>query len=135
MTDASNAQRSIARRVQGGCHCGAVRFRATVTELNVVRCNCSVCTKKGYLHLQVENEQFELLQGEDAIHTYTFGTHTAKHHFCRHCGIHSFYRARSHPDKYDLNVHCLDDFDVTGVEIYEFDGRQWEENVEALRKR
>jgi len=83
----------------GSCHCGAVRFTVEATlPLDVVDCNCSICTKKGILHLIVPESALAILAGGDALATYTFGTHTAKHMFCRTCGIHPFYRPRSHPD-------------------------------------
>ena len=49
---------------EGGCHCGRVRFRAQVDLALLSQCNCSVCTKKGILHLPVEPQHFELLRGE-----------------------------------------------------------------------
>lgn len=126
---------SAAEVVEGGCHCGAVRYRVTLREREAVRCNCSICTKKGFLHLIVPESDFELLRGAAALTTYTFGTHTAKHHFCKHCGIHSYYRPRSHPDRIDVNVHCLEDVDPSGFAIVEFDGRHWARNVDELRRR
>lgn len=118
---------------QGGCHCGAVRYRVNVREEKAVDCNCSVCTKKGFVHVIVDEADFELLQGRDALMTYTFETHTAKHHFCKTCGIHSFYRPRSHPDSIDVNLHCLDDVDLNAFAIQRFDGQHWEEAVDELR--
>ena len=123
------------RTATGGCHCGAVRFRVTFHEAEALHCNCSICTMKGFLHLIVPESQFELLSGADAITTYTFGTHTAKHHFCRHCGIHSFYRPRSHPDKIDVNVNCLDEIDASAFTITPFDGQRWEEAIDTIRDR
>jgi len=120
--------------LEGGCHCGAVRYRVTVRARRGVDCNCSMCTKKGYLHLIVAEEDFELLRGADAITTYTFGTHTAQHHFCSQCGVHSYYRPRSHPDSIDVNIRCLDGVDASDFQLYSFDGRHWEESVEALRE-
>jgi hypothetical protein len=76
-----------------------VRFRVRADLSRVSECNCSICTKKGILHLIVLPEDFELLQGGDALATYQFNTHTAKHTFCRLCGIHPFYVPRSDPDK------------------------------------
>ena len=97
---------------EGGCHCGRVRFRVTADLTSISECNCSVCAKKGFLHLIVPPEQFELLSGQDDLTTYQFNTRTAKHTFCRHCGIHSFYVPRSDPDKIDVNVRCLDGVDI-----------------------
>ena len=114
----------------GGCHCGRVRFRATADLTGVTDCNCSICTKKGFLHLIIPPEQFELLSGGDDLVTYQFNTNTAKHTFCRVCGIHPFYVPRSDPDKIDVNVRCLDDIDLTQVEIHPFDGRHWEASIQ-----
>lgn len=119
------------RTFEGGCHCGRVRFRVTGDLSRVTNCNCSVCTKKGFLHLIVPPEQFELLSGEDALSTYQFNTGTARHIFCRHCGIHSFYVPRSDPNKIDVNVRCLDDVDLTAIDIQPFDGRNWEDAMEG----
>lgn len=115
---------------EGGCHCGRVRFRVTAELTGIADCNCSVCTRKGFLHLIVPPEQFELISGEDALSTYQFNTGTAKHTFCRHCGIHPFYVPRSDPDKIDVNVRCLDDIDLKTLTITPFDGRNWEDAIE-----
>jgi hypothetical protein len=116
----------------GGCHCGRVRFRVTANLDRVSECNCSMCAKKGFLHLIVPPEQFELLSGKDDLTTYAFNTRVAKHTFCRHCGIHSFYVPRSDPDKIDVNVRCLDGVDPAKLKISSFDGRNWEQ---AIRRR
>jgi hypothetical protein len=117
----------------GGCHCGRVRFRVRVTEHRAVDCNCSICRKKGFLHLIVPPEQFTLLQGEDALTTYRFNTQTAHHQFCRFCGIHAFYHPRSHPQNIDVNIRCLEGSVLSLFEIEAFDGENWEENVDKIR--
>lgn len=121
--------------LEGGCHCGAVQYRVTVHSLDAVECNCSICAKKGYLHLIVAEDDFELTRGSDATTTYTFGTHIAKHHFCSRCGIHSFYRPRSHPDCVDVNIRCLDGVVPADFQLRAFDGQNWDQNVDALRQR
>ena len=55
-----------------------MRFRVTGELSRVTDCNCSICGKKGFLHLIVPLEQFELLSGEDALTTYRFNTGTGK---------------------------------------------------------
>jgi hypothetical protein len=112
--------------MEGGCHCGRVRFRVTGDLAQTTHCNCSICTKKGILHLIVAPERFELLSGGDNLATYQFNTGTAKHTFCKVCGIHPFYVPRSDPDKIDVNVRCLDDVDLTALSPKMFDGRNWE---------
>jgi hypothetical protein len=120
---------------EGGCHCGRVRFRVSADVTRVSECNCSMCAKKGYLHLIVPPEQFELLSGREHLTTYQFNTGTAKHHFCRHCGIHSFYVPRSDPDKIDVNARCLDGLDLAAVELVRFDGIHWERSMAADARR
>ena len=117
---------------QGGCHCGRVRFEVTADIAEVTDCNCSVCSKKGFLHLIVEPSRFRLLQGGDALATYRFNTGVARHTFCANCGIHAFYTPRSHPDKVDVNARCIDGLDLSSVRIVPFDGRNWEAARAAL---
>jgi hypothetical protein len=114
------------RTYEGGCHCGRVRFRVTASLDRVTYCNCSICSKKGYLHLIVALEQFELVRGKEALATYRFNTGVAQHTFCSTCGIHPFYVPRSDPDKIDVNVRCLDGVDLAALTIGQFDGRNWE---------
>ena len=119
----------------GGCHCGAVRFKIAIEKHQADECNCSICQKKGFLHLIIPRENFTLLQGEEVLTTYTFNTGVAKHKFCKICGIHSFYIPRSHPDCIDVNLRCLDGDVISKFEIVPFDGKNWEENVQELRSR
>jgi hypothetical protein len=111
---------------QGGCHCGAVRFEVTADIRELTDCNCSICNKKGFLHLIVEPSQFRLLRGEDALVIYQFNTGVARHQFCATCGIHPFYTPRSHPDKVDVNARCLEGLDLAKVKTVPFDGQNWE---------
>ena len=118
---------------RGGCHCGAVRFEVKAPRrLEVRDCNCSICRRSGYLHLIVPRSRFRLLSGEDHLSEYSFNTGTAKHLFCRVCGIKSFYVPRSHPDGYSVNARCLDDGTVESLQIRPFDGREWEQNAGDL---
>lgn len=101
----------------GSCHCGAVRFsiRADITELTT--CDCSICRRKNALMTKVHESAFELLAGAEALTLYQFHTHTAKHYFCRICGIYPFHRKRVTPDFVGINVHCLDGFDPAGIPV------------------
>lgn len=117
----------------GGCHCGRVRFEVDAPAvIEATECNCSICSKAAYLHLFVATDDFRLLQGDDSLELYTFNTGAARHYFCRHCGIKSFYIPRSHPDGISVNVRCLDAATVEDVRITPFDGRNWEQNVAKL---
>ena len=118
---------------EGGCHCGAVRFRVRVERHEALDCNCSICTKKGFLHLIVPGDHFELLSGEDALACYTFNTRVARHTFCSVCGVHPFYTPRSHPDGVDVNVRCLDGDAPARFVISPFDGARWEDSVASIQ--
>ena len=119
---------------RGGCHCGRVRFEVEApSRIRVADCNCSICAKSGFLHLIVPKAQFRLLQGEDALTTYTFNTGVAKHCFCSTCGIKSFYVPRSHPDGYSVNARCLDPGTVESMEVEPFNGREWEKQLPGGR--
>jgi hypothetical protein len=118
---------------EGGCHCKRVRFRVRVQRLEAIQCNCSICRMKGILHLIVEKDAFDLLAGADELTTYTFNTGTAKHTFCRVCGVQAFYTPRSHPDGVDVNVHCLDGDAVGRFSVTTFDGDNWEASVDRIR--
>lgn len=117
----------------GGCHCGRVRFRVRADVSRVSQCNCSICIKKGILHLTVLPQDFELLSGAEALTTYQFNTKTAKHTFCRHCGIHAFNTPRLHPDQISVNARCLDGIDLATLQPRLFDGRNWEEAARVRR--
>lgn len=117
---------------EGGCHCGAVRFRATGELTEVLDCNCSICAMKGYLHWIVDRSQFELVSGADRLETYRFNTGRARHYFCRVCGVSPYYIARSHPDKIDVNARCVDGVDLAALRRIPFDGQNWEDAYEAL---
>ena len=117
----------------GGCHCGAVRFEVTGDLDRVVHCNCSICTKKGYVHWIVPPSAFRLVRGAEALQTYTFNTGVAKHQFCRTCGVAPFYVPRSDPDKIDVNVRCFDDIALVDLTVESYDGRNWEQAFAKYR--
>ncbi len=114
-------------RVSGGCHCGAVRFTASLPEPPVpaLDCNCSICRRAGFLHVIIPHGEFRLEGGKKALTSYRFGTGAAEHLFCKHCGVKSFYQPRSHPDAWSLNAHCFDEPVELAIEA--FDGRDWDE--------
>lgn len=117
---------------QGSCHCKAVTFEVeAAAELEVDYCNCSICTKSGFLHLILPLSKFSLLSGTDSLTSYSFNTGVAKHTFCSTCGIKPFYIPRSNPDGIDINVNCLDT-KPNSVKVTEFDGQNWEVGAHTL---
>jgi hypothetical protein len=118
----------------GGCHCGRVRFEVVAPgKLEVADCNCSICSKFGYLHLIVPADRFKLISGREALSTYTFNTHSAKHFFCSTCGVKSFYIPRSHPDGISVNARCIVSDTIESVSVTPFDGRDWEKGRAEYR--
>ncbi|MCY7355555.1 MAG: GFA family protein [Lysobacter sp.] len=107
---------------RGGCHCRRVRFEVDApASLDALDCNCSICRMTGFQHLIVPASRFRLLDGRDELAEYSFNTGAARHYFCRHCGIKSFYVPRSHPDGIDVNVGCLDPDTIASVHVTVFD--------------
>jgi hypothetical protein len=110
--------------VEGGCHCGLVRFEADVPDgiLQVEACNCSICSMTGYIHLIVPEQKFRLVEGRRDTTTYRFGSGTARHIFCTQCGIKSFMKPRGQPDAISINYRCLDEDHGLEVRIETADG-------------
>lgn len=88
------------------CHCGAVELRVTLQDgLNTARrCDCSFCRRRTVAAVTVELGQLEVVRGADSLTQYTFGTGTAKHHFCKTCGIYTHHQRRSNPNEYGVNM-------------------------------
>lgn len=119
---------------RGGCHCGDVRFEVQAPgDLEALECNCSICRQCGFLHLIVPRARFRLLQGEQALGEYTFGTGAARHLFCRRCGVKSFYVPRSNPDGWSVNVRCIDPATIRSLTVRAFDDRDRERAEAAIR--
>ncbi len=118
---------------EGACHCGAVKWRAlTPDDVEIDRCNCSICTKTGFLHLIIPAANFHLISGEEMLTDYRFNTGVAVHRFCKKCGVKSFYIPRSNPDGISLNFNCMDKNSFHKVTIKEFDGQNWEQHADSL---
>jgi len=121
-------------KVTGGCHCRAVRFEAQVpAEVEILDCNCSICSATGFRHLIVPHEDFTLVSGEDTLTSYRFGSGAANHLFCATCGIKSFYQPRSHPQAWSVNLNALDSVAGLIVHATPFDGRNWENAAAGLK--
>lgn len=117
---------------KGSCHCQSITFEVEAQEdIEADLCNCSICSKSGFLHLIVPLSKFTLLSGKDALTTYTFNTAIAKHTFCKICGVKPFYTPRSNPDGIDINVNCLDTR-PRSIKVIEFDGKKWEQNAHKV---
>lgn len=110
----------------GSCHCGAVRFQVEGEIDQVMDCNCSICSRKGALLWFVDGDAFRLETPDDALESYTFNKHHIRHRFCKRCGIHPFGQGtdpESGRAMVAINARCLDDVDLSGLEVLSFDGR------------
>ena len=96
------------------CHCGAVEAEINVSgDLEkVVKCNCSICKRKGAVMSMVKNEDFKITKGEDKLKLYQFHSKIAKHYFCSVCGIYTHHNPRSNPAMTGFNVGCVDEIDT-----------------------
>ena len=97
----------------GSCHCGAVVFEVKLPNglQNLRRCNCSLCRRKGAIMASVPLDSLRVLRGADDLVLYQWNTRTAKHYFCRICGIYTHHQRRSNPNEYGFNVACLEGVD------------------------
>jgi hypothetical protein len=102
-------------------------------DLKAFSCNCSICDMTGFLHYFAADDEFRITSGADNLTEYRFNTGTAKHLFCKSCGVKAFYVPRSHPDGWSVNAHCLDKETVASLTVDAFDGANWEANVGNLR--
>lgn len=121
-------------RKQGSCHCGKVVFEYEHAGALAMECNCSICRRKGAIWWAVKEENFKILSGQDDLTLYQFGTRTAKHFFCKHCGVSTFCNPRLAPDRWAVNLRCVDDADLDTLKITKFDGQNWEQAAEAFMK-
>ena len=110
--------------LSGACHCGAVRFTATLTEglASARRCTCSICRMRGAVAVTSTPDDFTITEGADNLATYRFNTGIAEHHFCRICGIYTHHQRRSNPNQLGVNVACLEGlspFDFHEIKVHD----------------
>ena len=111
---------------KGSCHCGRVTFEVDGSVGTAIECNCSICHMKGAIWHGTDNAHFRILSGEADLGVYQFGTMTAKHYFCKECGISPFSRPRIAPTRWVVNLRCIDGIDLSSLKIRPFDGQNWE---------
>ncbi|MEE9429231.1 MAG: GFA family protein [Paracoccaceae bacterium] len=91
------------------CHCGAVELRVRLSEglKTARRCDCSFCARRGAIAVSALLADVEIVKGGDSLTLYQWGTNTAKHYFCKTCGIYTHHQRRSNPQEYGVNVAAL----------------------------
>ena len=101
----------MTQSVRATCHCGAVQIEATLrASLETARrCDCSFCKRRQAANVSADFSSVRVLRGRDDLSCYTFGTHTAQHYFCKHCGIYTHHRRFSDPSEAGINLYCIED--------------------------
>lgn len=112
---------------RGSCHCGKIAYEVEGTAAQVMECNCSHCSRKGYLLWFVDRDQLRIKTPEDLLSTYTFNKHAIKHHFCATCGCAPFGMAadRTGAAKAAINVRCLEEIDLKTLQVIPVDGKSF----------
>lgn len=118
----------------GACHCGRVSFEFDNAIDGVIECNCSICHRTGALWHAAPADQFRILSGAESLETYQFGIRTAKHYFCKTCGVSPFCNPRIAPHMWAANLRCVDDIDLYSLPKYDFGGHNWEQAAEAFMR-
>ena len=101
------------------CHCGGVEIEVKLPENGfekLMRCNCSLCKRRGYIMTPINPENFKIIKGQDLLTLYQYHTKVAEHYFCSKCGIHTHARPRSNPKIHMINIACLE-----GIDPFSFD--------------
>ena len=119
-------------KLHGTCHCGAVTFSVKGPVTRATRCTCSFCSRVGALWHGADEAGLALLSGEGDLGLYQFGTKTAQHYFCRHCGVHPLSRPRLNPRLWVANLRCIPGVDLEALPVTVFDGANWEEAARAF---
>ena len=96
------------------CHCGEVEAEINVPDNleKVLKCNCSICKRKGAIMYMVKNEDFTIVKGRDKLKLYQFHSKVAKHYFCSNCGIYTHHNPRSNPAMTGFNLGCVDEINI-----------------------
>ena len=96
------------------CHCGEIEAEINLKDNfeKILRCNCSLCKRKGAIMSMVKNENFKITKGSDKLKIYQFHTKVAKHYFCSVCGIYTHHNPRSNPAMTGFNLGCIDEINT-----------------------
>ena len=112
---------------KGSCHCGQVTYSVEGELTQVMACNCSHCSRKGYLLWFVPRAKLSVASSEAALTTYTFNKHVISHQFCKNCGCapFGFGKDRAGAATAAINVRCLEGVELPSLKIVPVDGRSF----------
>ncbi|PSL20058.1 GFA family protein [Shimia abyssi] len=108
------------------CHCGAVELQVKLSDphTDAKRCDCSFCRRRAAATAAVSLDDLEIVKGADNLTQYQWNTKTAKHFFCKTCGIYTHHQRRSNPNEYGVNIGALE-----GVNPRELEPIGWVDGV------
>ena len=101
------------------CHCGEFVAEVNIPDTGInkiMRCNCTLCKRKGYVIGVLGENDFKIVKGENFLKLYQYYTKAAKHYFCSICGIHTHNRPRINPKIFGINVACVEGMDPFELE-------------------
>ncbi len=112
---------------RGRCHCGACDFElASEPIVSGVRCNCSICVRRGTVMSAVYYPPEALvLDGVASLTCYQWGDHDMRSYFCPTCGIYLFGEATAKPGHRRINLGCVEGVDPLALSITLIDGRSF----------
>lgn len=113
------------QKYHGSCHCGAVTYEVEGEFNEGLKCNCSHCSRKGFVLTFVPEDKFKLLSGEDNLISYKFNKKQIDHTFCKTCGVESFAKGGDGQGNYmiAINLNCLENFDINKIKINSYNGK------------
>ncbi|KAK7751028.1 hypothetical protein SLS62_007013 [Diatrype stigma] len=137
---------------EAGCHCGYVKFRVTLSppfpEHQVLQCNCSACTKLGYLLIYpTADDVVWHNNGRERCGVYQFNTKQKDQLFCPKCGtsIGIDFRDVLKPHRYGISARTiyglnLDELNIekaNGMEkvhpAVDLSGQWWDEEKQEMK--
>ena len=98
---------------EGGCQCGAVRYRITGEATALFACHCSHCQRQSGsafgLSMRLAADQFELIKGELKGFARPGNDRIITGSFCPDCGTRIHHKLSDQPDVISLKPGTLDD--------------------------
>ena len=106
--------------LKGKCHCGSVKFTINTKIRDLRRCNCSMCSRKGFVMGTALIDELTITSGKKNLTSYKWNTKIAEHFFCKICGINTHHKRRSDPNQYGYNIGCIEGFEMSWIEDIPF---------------
>jgi hypothetical protein len=96
--------------IEGGCLCGAVRYRALGNAYGITHCHCRTCRRASGAPLVTwagfDSDKFNFTQGQPVSYR---SSKEVVRTFCGRCGTALTYRRLDLPESVDLTLGSMDD--------------------------